>query len=266
MPHPMILRCLPFFALTLVGCGADGGTPSASADGGGILALADGAPGRDANGVSGEEGGPGPSADGGILLEGGKPGGPDGGADSGPSGGPLTCPSPGSYTKNGGGCGSERWDIKTGIDNGASGVSLVPEPTTIAQLVAIAAAGGGAVRSAPVEKTVWELRDVTLSMIKLETDSDYHIVLSDGPRTMIVEIPYPTCATGSAWTCFLSRARGTIDAKLNVGTTPQYPALTVSMWGVGFFDYNHSQTGVAPNAIELHPVLQICFGKGCSPG
>jgi hypothetical protein len=22
-----------------------------------------------------------------------------------------------------------------------------------------------------------------------------------------------------------------------------------------FFDYNHGQTGVAPNAIELHPIL-----------
>jgi hypothetical protein len=25
--------------------------------------------------------------------------------------------------------------------------------------------------------------------------------------------------------------------------------------GVAFFDYQHGQTGVAPNAIELHPVL-----------
>jgi divalent metal cation (Fe/Co/Zn/Cd) transporter len=25
--------------------------------------------------------------------------------------------------------------------------------------------------------------------------------------------------------------------------------------GVGFFDYHHSQTGVAPNEIELHPVI-----------
>jgi hypothetical protein len=25
--------------------------------------------------------------------------------------------------------------------------------------------------------------------------------------------------------------------------------------GVAFFDYDHGQTGVAPNAIELHPVL-----------
>jgi len=29
---------------------------------------------------------------------------------------------------------------------------------------------------------------------------------------------------------------------------------------VAFFDYQHGQTGVAPNAIELHPVLDFaCF-------
>jgi hypothetical protein len=32
--------------------------------------------------------------------------------------------------------------------------------------------------------------------------------------------------------------------------------------GVGFFDYNHAQTGVAPNAIELHSVL----GFACLSG
>ena len=27
--------------------------------------------------------------------------------------------------------------------------------------------------------------------------------------------------------------------------------------GVGFFDFLHGQTGVAPNGIELHPVLRF---------
>jgi hypothetical protein len=37
--------------------------------------------------------------------------------------------------------------------------------------------------------------------------------------------------------------------------------------GVAFFDYKHGQTGVAPNAIELHPVLGFaCLqGPGKSP-
>ena len=31
--------------------------------------------------------------------------------------------------------------------------------------------------------------------------------------------------------------------------------------GVAFFDFQHGQTGVAPNAIELHPIL----GFRCGP-
>jgi hypothetical protein len=144
-------------------------------------------------------------------------------------------------------------------------VSLVPHQTTIAQLVALPAGGGGSSRESPTETTLWQLTDVTMSMIKLETDSDYHIVVSDGSHTMIVEVPYPTCANGSAWSCFISRARSEVDGKLTVSSSPQYPAQTVTVRGVGFFDSVHGQTGVAPNGIELHPVLQICFGKGCTP-
>jgi hypothetical protein len=144
-------------------------------------------------------------------------------------------------------------------------VSLVPQPTTIATLTALPAAGGGTQRESPTETTLWQLTDVTMTMIKLETDSDYHIVVSDGSHTMIVEVPYPDCATASVWSCFISRARGEIDSKLSVTPSPQYPTQTVTVRGVGFFDSSHGQTGVAPNAIELHPVLQICFGKGCTP-
>jgi hypothetical protein len=169
---------------------------------------------------------------------------------------------------NGGSCGTERWNIKTGTDSQAPSVSLVPQPTTIATLVGVPANGGGSSRSSPYETTLWELKDVTMTLIKLETDSDYHIVVSDGTHTMIVEVPYPvTCDQGSTWSCFIQNARSTVDAKFpNVTSSPQYPGQTVTVRGVGFFDSNHGQTGVAPNAIELHPVLQICFGQGCSPG
>ena len=34
------------------------------------------------------------------------------------------------------------------------------------------------------------------------------------------------------------------------------------MTGVGFFDFDHGQTGVAPNAIELHAATDIQFGTG----
>jgi len=37
----------------------------------------------------------------------------------------------------------------------------------------------------------------------------------------------------------------------------------VDVTGVGFFDFAHGQTGLAPNCIELHPVLALEFS---SPG
>jgi hypothetical protein len=39
----------------------------------------------------------------------------------------------------------------------------------------------------------------------------------------------------------------------------------VQITGVGFFDFIHGQTGVAPNGIELHPVLSISFGIETPP-
>ena len=213
-------------------------------------------------GVTGESGGhmgpagPGYSGDASTAVE--------AGVHPGPIGAPITCSSPGNPTQ-GGSCGSERWNIKTGTDSAASSVSLVPQSTTIAVLDALAPKGAGSARQTPTESTLYELKDVTLTEIKLESDSDYHLVIAQGGSTMIIEVPAPSCSTGSAWSCFMSRARSELDAKYGVGSSPQYPAETITVRGIGFFDYAHGQTGVAPNAIEIHPVLQICFGAGCTP-
>jgi hypothetical protein len=40
---------------------------------------------------------------------------------------------------------------------------------------------------------------------------------------------------------------------------------TATVTGVGFFDIPHGQTGVAPNAVELHPVLRFS-NSNCQPG
>jgi hypothetical protein len=221
-----------------VGCGSNGG-------GGGQQAI-------DAGVV--------PSDSGNAMDDGGV--GADGGTGSGV---PMTCPGPGTPKSNAMGCGTERWNIKTGTDSQAAQISLVPQPNTIAALVALPAAGAGNARETPTETTVWQLTNVTLTELKEESDSDYHMVLSDGSKTLIAEIPYKSCATASAWACFISRARSEVDAAYTVTTTPIYPAATVTVRGVGFFDYLHGQTGVAPNAIELHPVLEVCFGKDCTP-
>ena len=159
----------------------------------------------------------------------------DGGVDAGGTqvGTPMRCPGPGTPRPDNGTCGTERWDVKTGSDSQAGAVSLVPQPNTIAALAALPAAGAGTNREAPTETTVWELKKVTLTELKAETDTDYHMVLSDGSKTMIAEIPSPKCGAQSAWTCFMSRARSAVDARYTVSTSPTYPAVTVTVRGVG---------------------------------
>jgi hypothetical protein len=229
---------------------------------GGVVALvACGPNNKSGNGHSDAPGGSG--GDGGMHDDGGSSSGSDGGSSG--SGTAITCPSPGTPTDDGSACGTERWDIKTGTDTQAPSLSLVPQPNTIAALVALPAAGSGSSRESPTEDTLYELADVTLTELKEESDSDYHLVISDGAHTMIAEIPWPACGSGSPWQCFMSRARSEVDAKYKVTTSPQYPSVMITVRGFGFFDYLHGQNGVAPNAIELHPVLQICFGEGCTP-
>ena len=179
---------------------------------------------------------------------------------------PMVCLDPGAPVDNGMGCGNERWDIKTGTDAEASGISLIPQGSSVHVLIGLPPPDSVVARVEPTETTVWQLTNVTLTELKEEADSDYHLVLSDGIKTMIAEIPFPSCAPASAWSCFISRARSQIDAAYTVTPTPVYPAATMTVRGVGFFDFLHDQNGVAPNAIELHPLLELCFGQDCEPG
>jgi hypothetical protein len=167
------------------------------------------------------------------------------------------------------GCGVERWSVKTGTDPDASRVSSTITPTTIAALIAAHAPANppANARVAPQELQTFQLRDATLTMFKLESDSDYHLILSDGSRTMIAEIPSPACVgSTSPFLSMIRSARAAFDARFTATTSFQTANATATLTGVGFFDFIHGQAGVAPNGIELHPVLGICFGAGCSSG
>jgi hypothetical protein len=48
-------------------------------------------------------------------------------------------------------------------------------------------------------------------------------------------------------------------------TVRAFNQLAQGVTGVGFFDFLHGQTGVAPNGIELHPVLDIVFNPEPPP-
>jgi hypothetical protein len=157
------------------------------------------------------------------------------------------------------GCGVERWAVKTGSDPGASKVDLSPVPMTVAKLIALPPPRNPVARVAPVEDTTYQV-SATLSEFKTEADSDYHLVLTSGAKTMIAEIPSPTCVTGGPLQPGIANARAEFDARL-MSSMQRFLKVNVpvTVTGVGFFDRIHGQTGVAPNGIELHPVLDIQF-------
>jgi hypothetical protein len=63
---------------------------------------------------------------------------------------------------------------------------------------------------------------------------------------MIAEAPVAECTSGAT----ASRRTQMKEARAAVRLCDQ-----ADLTGVAFFDFFHHQTGVAPNEIELHPIL-----------
>ncbi len=133
--------------------------------------------------------------------------------------------------------GKERWPVKTGQDddvalvgkNIIAGKSLGPGivATTVEELITAPRLPGMSnvsqdppgflrKRAQPVETTIWRIEG-TVTVLKLEADGDYHLVIQ-GPsgETMIAEVPTPAAAfIGSCpWFTNIQAARQAIDDKL----------------------------------------------------
>jgi hypothetical protein len=158
------------------------------------------------------------------------------------------------------------WKYKIGTDPDAGRVSLVPVETTIDALIAFPPIDHdeGATRTAPVETTTWVVRDVELHGYQRSPDGDVHMVIADAHgHTMILEATPPFClAETTPWRRQIARVRKAIDEQIPMAAIG-WRTLTMSVAGIGYLDYQHGQLGVAENGVELHPVLSICFGKGC---
>jgi hypothetical protein len=167
-------------------------------------------------------------------------------------------------------CGTERWPVKVGTDRDATKVVTLPQMITIAQLRSTRAPANPnsrrSARFAPTELTTFQVKGI-LRVIKKEADQDYHLVITDptNPRiTMIVESPDPRCATGSQFLDNITSVRTMLDQTLRLNqifaaVSRSEPSIPVTVTGVAFFDVLHGQEGVAPNGIELHPILMIDF-------
>jgi len=177
---------------------------------------------------------------------------------------PIPTPSP-TPTPN---CGVERWSVKTGTDPDSPSISFVSQPTTIATMRSWTPPSPipSNNRVAPFEKTVWTI-NANLLEYKFEDDSDYHLVLQDAAgNTIIGEIPNPGCVgSGSPFAAAITNARLKFNAMFTASTSFKFANVPVQVTGVGMFDFLHGQTGVAPNGIELHPILDIVFTNGSTP-
>ena len=165
-------------------------------------------------------------------------------------------------------CGVERWPVKTGTDVNAAfiytGAAL---PVSIEYLRSLPALRPlpQSVRVAPTETTVYDVT-ATLVDFKLEDDGDYHLVISDSAgRTIIAEIPSVNCDSGSAFASMITVARASFDSRFSASQSFQRVSVPVQIRGLGFFDFLHGQRGVAPNGIELHPVLSVSFSPLITP-
>ena len=140
-------------------------------------------------------------------------------------------------------CGVERWAVKTLGDR----PSLLPsQETSIKQLVSRRAPDALPQTRLPFERRVYSVT-AAVTLVRPEDDGDLHLVLQDAAgRTMIAESPLTSCGRSAT----LHRQRQIAAARADVRLCPR---ATVS--GVAFFDFRHGQTGVAPNGIELHPIL-----------
>lgn len=166
-------------------------------------------------------------------------------------------------------CGVERWPVKVLSEADVSEVDTTPEDASVEELRELPRPADlqRALR-APAERHVYRIEGNLIGWTE-EQDSDLHLVLGqpgDRSETLIAEIPAPSCAetTAPRFVADFKAARATVLHAL--GPAPSGYAelirpLRVTVTGAAFFDFPHNQHGLAPNAIELHPVLRIEFER-----
>ena len=141
--------------------------------------------------------------------------------------------------------GSERWKVKTGQDNdrdlvgkniingknlGAGIVEAtvtelisIPRPPGFEDIKGFAPPEFDLKRAQPVETTIWRVKG-NITVVKLEKDGDYHLVLQGtAGDTIVAEIPTPTKTFigDSPWLQNISDARKAVDDKLISPLSPK---------------------------------------------
>ena len=158
-------------------------------------------------------------------------------------------------------CGWERRAVKTMTDPDAPNVQLAPVRSSIAEVAALPRPPSAHGRRRSAERQVVTL-DGYVVQVRNEDDGDLHVVLADEAYTMIIEFPHDVCMRASRVFSQATKARQ--DLMRFLGNGPVHGNLKVRVTGVVFFDRWHNQSGVASNAVELHPVLAVQALEGAS--
>ncbi len=159
-------------------------------------------------------------------------------------------------------CGVTRWRVKVLTDQDADKVRIEsPQKSTIEGLHAKPATYADTSPRSLAEEQVFAVEG-WLDGYELEADSDLHAVIKDDVgRTMIIEFPHPDCMLGSRILKQATEARAKFRHLVHAPPKTHYiqirNQIRVRVTGVLFFDKVHGQIGVAPNGVELHPVLDV---------
>ena len=161
-----------------------------------------------------------------------------------------------------------RWKIRTGSDPTADTVKESPVRTTVEQLAAenrpadmnnpkqVYPAYQNR-RASPVEQTIFEV-EADIVAHKMHLSGSYHLDLRGTTgQTMIANCIDPRLAAGSRWEKEICDVRKKVEEKLRPLPTISRGNWRVRISGIGFFNQVHGQSGVAPNGLELTPVLSI---------
>jgi hypothetical protein len=157
--------------------------------------------------------------------------------------------------------GKERWDVKTLTDTAVSRINFKPKSVTIERLIQTVP-GRKIGNNTPRFGLEFNVCTVICKIreYRTEDDGDKHLVLVstvDSTVTMIGEIPNLMCDTTNS-----NKFRPKFDsclAEFKKYTLKNYKVKPgkYKVTGVIFYDKIHGQLGVAPNGIELHPILSI---------
>ena len=150
-------------------------------------------------------------------------------------------------------CGTELWSLKVLPDANAP-TTFNP---TIAHLTTLPAPNPHFSRTR-LERNTYHIR-ATLVTYRQESDEDYRLALADDKgNTMIAEIPSPHCAPSQKLATIWRGQRAQLDNAFGGGgDTWTKVNAPVVLTGVLFFDRPHGHRNVAPNAVELHPLLGL---------